>query len=46
MRHPNPIVNAVAPVIETVFIGTLWVMLSPIHVANLILRLMGRQGSA
>lgn len=42
MRHPNPIVNAVAPVIEAVFIGTLWVMLSPIHVVNFTLRLMGR----
>lgn len=42
MRHPNPIMNAIGPVIEAVFLGALWLALSPVHVANFVLRLRGK----
>jgi hypothetical protein len=46
MAHRNHALSAVGPLVEAAFLGALWLALSPIHVANFILRLAGRQGSA
>jgi hypothetical protein len=39
VRHPNRIINALGPIVEDVFIGMVWAVLSPIHVVNFVLRL-------